>query len=210
MVLDLKKEHKELYAPQAQPTILTVAPARYIAVRGQGDPNESDGDYAHTIAALYAVAYTIKMSKKGDRHIEGYVDFVVPPLEGFWWQDGTEGVDYANKAAFQWIALIRMPDFVTPEVVAWAAQTASAKKKQDFSCVEHLVYDEGLCVQCLHVGPYDDEPMTVASMHDYIAQQGYVLDISHTRHHHEIYLGDPRKVAPEKLRTIIRHPVRPK
>ena len=207
MAFDFKKEYKEFYLPPAKPSLVTVPPMNYLAVRGQGDPNEEDGAYKQAIGLLYGIAFTIKMSKKGDHQIDGYFDYVVPPLEGFWWQEGLDGVDYAHKENFQWISVIRLPDFVTKTDFRWALAEAERKKKQDFSQVGFWAYDEGICVQCLHVGPYDDEPATVAAMHDYAEQQGYVPDFS-TRFHHEIYLSDARKVAPEKLRTVVRHPVR--
>ena len=182
----------------------------FIAVRGSGDPNDEEGEYKQAIGLLYGIAFTIKMSKKGDHKIDGYFDYVVPPLEGFWWQDGVIGVDYTNKDSFQWISVIRLPDFVTKEYFEWAVTEAAAKKKQDFSKVEFFTYDEGLCVQCMHIGSYDDEPATVQLMHDFMEQKGYELDITDKRLHHEIYLSDARKTAPEKLRTVIRHPIKVK
>ena len=208
MSFDFKKEFREFYMPKATPGIVTVPRMNYLAVRGQGDPNVEDGEYKRAVGLLYGVAYTIKMSRKGGRQIEGYFDYVVPPLEGFWWQDGVSGIDFAHKETFKWIAVIRLPDFVMRDDFEWAVAEATAKKKADFSKVEFLTYDEGECVQCMHIGPYDDEPATVALMHEYMESQGYVLDISDRRRHHEIYLGDPRKVAPEKLKTVIRHPIR--
>ena len=208
MAFDFKKEYKEFYLPKERPEIVTVPRANYAAVRGQGDPNAPDGAYQRAIAVLYAVAYTIKMSKKGDRRIDGYYDFVVPPLEGFWWQEGVDGVDYGNKAGFQWYAVIRLPDFVTGADFAWAVAEAGRKKRLDCSGAEFLTVDEGLCVQILHVGPFDDEPRSVALMDEHIRQQGYENDFSATRLHHEIYLSDARKAAPEKWRTVIRHPIR--
>ena len=208
MAFDFKKEYKELYAPKKGPGIIEVPPITYVAVRGSGDPNEESGAYQQAIAVLYAVSYTIKMSKKGTRQIDGYVDFVVPPLEGFWWQDGVAGADYAHKETFNWTALIRLPDFVTREVFDWAVQEATKKKKIDCSTAEYLQVDEGLCVQCLHVGSYDDEPATVEAMDAFACEQGYVIDLSQDRRHHEVYLSDARKVAPEKLKTIIRHPIK--
>ena len=208
MAFDFKKEYKEFYLPKERPEIVTVPRANYAAVRGQGDPNAPDGAYQRAIAVLYAVAYTIKMSKKGDRRIDGYYDFVVPPLEGFWWQDEIDGVDYGNKAGFQWYAVIRLPDFVTGADFAWAVAEAGRKKRLDCSGAEFLTVDEGLCVQILHVGPFDDEPRSVALMDEHIRQQGYENDFSATRLHHEIYLSDARKAAPEKWRTVIRHPIR--
>nr|WP_315281353.1 GyrI-like domain-containing protein [uncultured Actinomyces sp.] len=208
MAFDFKKEYKELYAPKKGPGIIEVPPITYVAVRGSGDPNEEDGDYQRAISVLYAISYTIKMSKKGVRQIDGYVDFVVPPLEGFWWQEGIEGADYAHKETFNWTAVIRLPDFVTREVFDWAVQEATRKKKIDCSIAEYLQVDEGLCVQCLHVGSYDDEPATVEAMDAFARERGYVIDLSQDRRHHEIYLSDARKVAPEKLKTIIRHPIK--
>ena len=208
MAFDFKKEYKELYAPKKGPGIIEVPPITYVAVRGSGDPNEESGAYQQAIAVLYAISYTIKMSKKGVRQIDGYVDFVVPPLEGFWWQDGVAGADYAHKETFNWTAVIRLPDFVTLEVFDWAVQEATKKKKIDCSIAEYLQVDEGLCVQCLHVGSYDDEPATVEAMDAFAREQGYVIDLSQDRRHHEVYLSDARKVAPEKLKTIIRHPIK--
>ena len=208
MAFDFKKEYKEFYVPKDKPGIVTVPPMNYIAVRGKGDPNQENGDYQKAMSLLYGIAFTIKMSKKGDRRIEGFYDYVVPPLEGFWWQDGVEGIDYSDKSSFQWISVIRLPDFVTRQDFDWAVEEAGKKKKADFSGAEFLTYDEGLCVQCMHIGPYDDEPATVEKMHEYIQQQGYELDITDKRLHHEIYLSDARKTAPEKLRTVIRHPIR--
>lgn len=208
MAFDFKKEYKEFYVPPKRPGIVTVPPMNYLAVRGHGDPNAEGGTYKRAIELLYGVAYAIKMSKKGPHRIDGYFDFVVPPLEGFWWQQDPHGVDYAHKEDFDWISLIRLPDFATAQEVEWAKAEAASKKGGDFSEVEFLPYDEGLCVQCMHVGPYDDEPATVEAMHAHMEAQGYALDITDERHHHEIYLGDARKVAPEKLRTVVRHPIK--
>ena len=208
MAFDYKKEYKDYYMPAAKPSIVTIPPMNYIAVRGEGDPNAEDGAYKQAISLLYGIAFTIKMSKMGDQRIEGYFDFVVPPLEGFWWQEGVQGIDYAHKERFQWISVIRLPDFVTEDNFDWAVADAERKKKTDFSKAEFLTYDEGLCVQCMHIGPYDDEPNTVEKMHRYMEEQGYTLDITDQRLHHEIYLSDVRKVAPEKLKTVIRHPIR--
>ena len=208
MAFDYKKEYKEFYMPKSKPGIVTVPAMSYIAVRGQGDPNVEDGEYKQAIGLLYGIAFTIKMSKKGDRQIEGYFDYVVPPLEGFWWQDGVEGIDYAHKESFKWISVIRLPDFVTEADFEWAVQEATRKKKMDFSKAELLRYDEGLCVQCMHIGSYDDEPATVALMHTFMEEQGYALYITDQRLHHEIYLSDARKVAPERRKTVIRHPIR--
>ena len=208
MAFDFKKEYKEFYLPKNVPSIVMVPKMNYIAVRGKGDPNEEDGEYKNAIGLIYGIAFTIKMSKKSDHRIDGYFDYVVPPLEGFWWQDGIEGIDYAHKETFNWISVIRLPDFVTRGDFDWAVSEATAKKKMDFSKVEFFTYDEGLCVQSMHIGSYDDEPATVDAMHKYMEEQGYVLDINSNRFHHEIYLSDARKAAPEKLKTVIRHPVR--
>ena len=208
MPFDFKKEYKEFYMPKGKPEIVSVPAMNYIAVRGRGNPNEEDGEYKKSIELLYGIAYTIKMSKKGDHKIEGYFDYVVPPLEGFWWQDDVDGIDYCHKENFQWISVIRLPDFVTKADFDWAIEEATRKKKMDFSKVEFLEIEEGLCVQCMHSGSYDDEPATVAAMDKFIADNGYENDISDTRRHHEIYLSDARKVAPEKLKTVIRHPIK--
>ena len=208
MAFDFKKEYKEFYLAKNKPQIVTVPPMNYIAVRGTGDPNEERGAYKTAIAVLYAVSYTIKMSKLGDHRIDGYYDFVVPPLEGFWWQDGVQGVDYTSKSSFHWISVIRLPDFVTQEDFDWAVAEATRKKKLDCSIAEFMTIDEGKCVQIMHIGPYDDEPATVAVMDQYLAANGYENDFSLTRMHHEIYLSDARKIAPEKWKTVIRHPVK--
>ena len=194
--------------PKNKPSIVDVPAMNYIAVRGKGDPNAVDGEYKATIGLLYGIAFTIKMSYKGNHKIDGYFDYVVPPLEGFWWQNGIGGIDYAHKENFEWISLIRLPDFVTQKDFEWAIAEATKKKKTDFSKVEFLTYNEGLCVQCMHVGSYDDEPASVAAMHEYAIENGYEIDITDTRYHHEIYLSDARKVAPEKLKTVIRHPIK--
>ena len=208
MAFDFKKEYKEFYLPKNKPAIVTVPRMNYIAVRGQGDPNLEGGEYKQAIGLLYGIAFTIKMSRMGGRRIEGYFDYVVPPLEGFWWQEGVTGIDYARKEDFRWISVIRLPDFVTCADFDWAVEEAERKKKADFSKAEFLSYDEGVCVQCMHIGPYDDEPATVALMHAYMEEQGCLLDISDQRMHHEIYLSDARKTTPEKLKTVIRHPIR--
>lgn len=208
MAFDFKKEYKEFYMPKNKPEIVTVPQANYIAVRGKGNPNEIDGAYQKAISILYAVAYTLKMSYKTEHKIEGFFEYVVPPLEGFWWQDNVDGIDYADKAAFNWISVIRLPEFITQKDFEWAVETASEKKKLDCSSAEFLTVDEGLCVQIMHIGAFDDEPQTVTLMDEYIAQNGYKNDITESRLHHEIYLSDARKVAPEKWKTVIRHPIK--
>ena len=208
MPFDFKKEYKEFYLPPAKPVIVIVPKANYIAVRGKGDPNDEGGAYQQAIGILYAVAYTLKMSYKTDHRIKGFYDYVVPPLEGFWWQEGIDGVDYSDKSAFCWISVIRLPDFITKADLDWAVQTASKKKKTDCSKAEFLTIDEGLCVQIMHIGPYDNEPASVALMDRFLAENGYENDITATRLHHEIYLSDAKKVAPEKWKTVIRHPIK--
>ena len=210
MAFDFKKEYKEFYMPKSKPEIVTVPEANYIAVRGCGNPNDEDGAYKAAIGLLYGIAFTIKMSKKGGRQIEGYYDYVVPPLEGFWWQEGIEGFDYTRKEDFRWISVIRLPDFVTKADFDWAVSEASRKKKQDYSAVEYLTIDEGICVQIMHVGAFDDEPASVALMDSYIEENGFMNDFSESRLHHEIYMSDARRVAPERLKTVIRHPIKKK
>ena len=208
MAFDYKTEYPEFYLPKAVPSLVDVPPMNFLAVRGSGDPNAAGGEYQAAMGLLYGIAFTIKMSKKGDHRIDGYFDYVVPPLEGFWWQDGAVSIDYAHKESFRWISLIRLPDFVTRADFDWAIAEATQKKKTDFSKVEFLTYHEGLCVQCMHVGPYDDEPATIARMDAFLRENGCETDISDTRFHHEIYLSDARRVAPEKRRTVLRHPIR--
>lgn len=208
MIFDFKKEYKEFYQPKNKPVIIEVSKMNYIAIRGKGNPNEENGDYQNTLGLLYGVAYTLKMSYKGNHKIDGFFEYVVPPLEGFWWQDSKDGIDYNHKERLNFISIIRLPDFVTKADFDWAIEEATKKKKQDFSRVEFLTYDEGLCVQCMHIGSYDDEPATVELMHKFAEDNGYKLDITDTRYHHEIYLNDPRKCDVSKLKTVIRHPVK--
>ena len=208
MAFDFKKEYKEFYMSKSVPEIVTVPKANYIAVRGMGDPNQEGGAYQSAVSILYAVAYTLKMSYKTDYRIEGFFEYVVPPLEGFWWQEGVDGIDYGDKSTFHWISVIRLPEFVTKKDFDWAVEEATRKKKLDCSLAEFLTIEEGLCVQIMHIGPFDHEPSTVALMDQYIAENGYANDMNENRLHHEIYLSDARKAAPEKWKTIIRHPIR--
>ncbi len=208
MAFDYKKEYKEFYMPKNIPSIVEIPKMNYIAVRGKGNPNEENGDYKHTIGLLYAIAFTIKMSYKGPHKIEGYFEYVVPPLEGFWWQDGIDGIDYTRKEDMNFVSIIRLPDFVTRKDFDWAIEEATKKKNQDFSRVEFLTYDEGLCVQCMHIGSYDNEPATVELMNKFIKENDYELDITDNRFHHEIYLSDPRRCEISKLKTVIRHPIK--
>lgn len=208
MAFDYKKEYKEFYMPKNKPGIVDVPAMNYIAVRGKGDPNDENGEYKQSIGLLYSIAFTIKMSKMGSHKIEGYFDYVVPPLEGFWWQEGVQGIDYTHKENFCWISLIRLPDFVTKEDFDWAIAEATTKKKTDFSKVEFFTYTEGLCVQCMHLGSYDDEPSTIEILHKYAAKNGYAINITDSRRHHEIYLSDARRVPPDRRKTVIRIPIR--
>ena len=208
MAFDYKKEFKEFYLPPVKPQIVSVPQMQFVAVRGKGNPNEEEGEYKSALNVLYAVSYTLKMSKMGDHRIEGYYDFVVPPLEGFWWQNGINGIDYSHKEKLEWISLIRLPDFVSKQDFDWAKETAQKKKGLDTSCAELFKYAEGKCVQIMHLGSYDAEPASIKLMGDFAAANGYETDFSEARFHHEIYLSDPRKVAPEKLKTVIRHPIK--
>lgn len=226
MAFDFKKEYKEFYMPKNKPEIVKIPPMNYVAVRGKGNPNVECGDYQQAISILYAVAYTLKMSYKTDYKIEGFFEYVVPPLEGFWWQgeqhpvdaemrtdrtdrrENVKGIDYSNKDTFNWISVICLPDFITEKDFAWAVQTATKKKKIDCSPAEFLTIDEGLCVQIMHQGSFDSEPATVALLEDYLKEQGYENNINEQRLHHEIYISDARKVAPEKWKTVIRHPIK--
>ena len=210
MAFDYKKEYKEFYMPKNKPSIVTIPKTNYIAVSDSCDPNDLNGDYQNTIGLLYSVAYTLKMSYKGTYKIDGFFEYVIPPLEGFWWQDGMNGMDYKQKDKLNFISIIRLPDFVTRDDFNWAIEEATKKKKLDFSRVYYLTYDEGLCVQCMHIGSYDDEPITVDLMHNYIKESGYELDITDKRFHHEIYLSDPRRCEFNKLKTVIRHPIKKK
>lgn len=208
MAFDYKKEYKEFYMPPKKPGIVEIPAMDFVAVRGKGDPNEEGGAYKEAISILYAIAFTIKMSYKGDHRIDGYFQYVVPPLEGLWIQDGGGAIDYTRKEDFKWISMIRLPEFVTKDVFDWAVKEAGEKKQKDFSAAEFFTYDEGLCVQCMHMGPYDDEPETLAAMDAFAESCGYETDFSDTRMHHEIYLSDPRRCSPKNLRTVVRHPVK--
>lgn len=208
MSFDYKKEYKEFYMPKNKPSIVDVPKMNYIAVRGKGNPNEEDSEYKNSIGLLYSIAFTIKMSYKGNHKIEGYFQYVVPPLEGFWWQEGIKGLDYNKKDEMNFISIIRLPEFVTKKEFDWAIKEATEKKKRDFSKVEFLTYEEGKCVQCMHIGSYDNEPHTIKLMQEYALENGYEIDITDKRFHHEIYLSDPRKCETSRLKTVIRHPVK--
>lgn len=209
MSFDYKKKYKELYMPKSKPSIVNIPEIQYVAVRGSGDPNEKGGAYSKAVSILYGISYTIKMSHRGANQIEGFFEYVVPPLEGIWWMgDGTIGVNYNNKFDFHWISMIRLPEFVTYDIFEWAKTETAKKKKIDTSKAELLEIEEGLCVQCLHIGSYDNEPETVALMDEFIINAGYINDINNQRRHHEIYLSDPRRVSVEKRKTVIRYPIK--
>ena len=208
MAFDYKKEYKEFYLPKKRPEIIEMPSMNFLAVRGMGDPNEEGGDYKISIGLLYGIAFTIKMSKMGNRKIEGYFDYVMPPLEGFWWQEGMREMDSTRKADFQWISMIRLPDFVKREDFQWAKNEAQRKKNRDFSRVEFMTFQEGLCVQCMHIGSYDEESATMEEMNRYLTREGFVLDFTEERRHYEIYLSDARRIAPQRRRTVIRDPIK--
>ncbi len=205
---DYKKEYKEFYLPPKTPGIITIPEINYLSVQGKGDPNEPEGEYKAAVGMLYAIAFTIKMSGRAGHKIDGYFSYVVPPLEGLWKMAGNVPIDYAHKENFQWRAMIRLPEFVTKEEFDWAVSEATEKKQMDFSKVTYFTYQEGLCVQCMHIGSYDDEPATIQKMKAFLEEQGYAENLSEKRLHHEIYLSDPRRTAKERLRTVIRQPIR--
>lgn len=208
--LDYKKKYKDLYVPKAKPMLIEVPEMVFIQVEGKGDPNTCE-EYKNAMDILYGLSYTIKMSKKSDEKIEGYFEYVVPPLEGLWWVDDAafDGKNITDKNRFCWISMIRQPEFVTEEVFAWAKESLAKKKPElDLSTTKRITYTEGLCAQVMHTGPYDEEPATIEKLENFIQESGYILDVGGERYHHEIYLGDPRRTKPERLRTVIRHPVR--
>ena len=209
MAFDFKKEFKRFYKTSKNPEIIEIPKMNFIAVRGKGNPNEKDGEYQKAVEMLYGVAYTLKMSYKTQYKIEGFFEYVVPPLEGLWWQENVENKNYLlNKELFNWISLIRVPDFIKKEDVEWAINCATEKKKKDFSKVEFFSYNEGLCVQCMHIGSYNDEPKTIQRMNEFVQESGYSIDLTDKRHHHEIYLSDPRKADMNKMKTVIRQPIK--
>lgn len=208
MTFDYKKEYKEFYLPPKAPGIADIPEMNFVAVRGKGNPNDPNGEYKKALSLLYGISFTIKMSYKSSHRIEGYFPYVVPPLEGLWWQDGMTGIDYSHKERFRWISMIRLPEFVTKEEFDWAVREAEKKKEADLSRTEFFTYKEGLCVQCMHIGSYDDEPATLRKMDEFLSENGYQPDLSGERLHHEIYLSDPRRTAPERLKTVIRQPIK--
>ena len=210
MTFDYKKEYKEYYLPKNKPVLVSIPTMNYIAINGHGDPNDEKGEYKDALSLLYSIAFTLKMSYKTDYHIEGYFSYVVPPLEGLWWQNNSNTIDYQHKEDFNWISMIRLPDFITKKDVDWAITTANAKKQKSHSQVYFFTLEEGLCVQCMHRGSFDDEPATLELIHSYIDNNDLLTDISESRRHHEIYLSDPRKCKAENIKTVLRIPVRKK
>lgn len=213
--IDYKKEFPDLYLPKTKGMIIDIPPIPYIMVRGKGDPNEENGAYKQTMQILYGLSFTIKMSKKGTHIIEGYHDYVVPPLEGLWWMNDLDYIDFEHKEKFEWISMIRLPDYATKEVFDWACGELRKKHPEiDFSHTTYEVFEEGICAQIMHKGPYDEEPATIEKLHRFIEEEGYVVDVDsiattgQLRKHHELYLSDPRKSKPENLKTVIRLPIR--
>ena len=208
--LDYKKEYKDLYQPPSKPTIINIPEMLFIAVEGEGDPNTCQ-EYSEALEILYGLSYTIKMSGKNDIQTDGYFVYVIPPLEGLWYADDIyfDGLNITDKNKFRWIAMIRQPEFVTENVFETAGSILIKKKPRlDLSRTKLKKINEGLCVQIMHHGSYDDEPDSIEKMKSYIALNGYKEDLSDKRLHHEIYLSDPRKCAPERIRTVIRHPIK--
>jgi len=206
--IDYKKEYKDLYLPKAKPVIIDVPEMSFVAVEGKGDPNEEDGEYKKAMGILYSIQFTIKMSKMGNTKLNGYFDYVVPPLEGFWWIDGKEWLFQKDKSKYNWISLIRLPEFVNKDIFKWACDEVTKKKDIETKNAKYLKVKEGLCVQCMHIGSYDDEPKTIKMMEEFIVENNLKNDINEKRRHHEIYLSDPRKTAASRLRTVIRIPVK--
>lgn len=213
--VDYKNKYKELYLPKRLPELIKVPTMNFIMIDGTGNPNNKAGEYEKAVELLYGLSYTIKMSVKGDQKPEGYFEYVVPPLEGLWWLADNNCMDFTQKDNYGWTSMIRQPEFVTEEVFRWACQEVRKKKPQlDITKARFETLEEGLCVQILHIGPYDEEPQTISKIEDYIKKQHLENDISailpngKIRRHHEIYLSDPRKAKPEKMKTVIRHPVR--
>lgn len=207
--LDYKKAFKELYSPKTIPSAIEVPEMKFIQVDGRGDPNEPDGDYQKAIELLYALTFTIKMSPKSGVALDGYFEYVVPPLEGLWWLADDSEPDFADKSKYFWTSMIRQPEFVTDEIFEYAVQTTRVKKPHiDVSKARFVTFTEGLCVQCMHIGSYDDEPATIAQMKDYMEKNGFAPDLSAARRHHEIYLSDPRRVEASRRKTVLRYPVK--
>ncbi|HHV11385.1 MAG TPA: transcriptional regulator [Clostridiales bacterium] len=215
--IDFKVKEKEFYLPKTEPSMIQVPEMNFIMVDGHGDPNEENGDYKKSIELLYALSYTIKMSQKYKKDTSAFMnlpDYVVPPLEGLWWLEDANDMDFTQKSKFCWTSMIRQPDFVTPAAFE-AAKEAVQKKKPELDVTKARLerFEEGLCVQCMHIGPYDAEPATMEKMEIYVQDNNLIYDIGNPspdnkiRRHHEIYLSDPRKANPATMRTVLRHPV---
>jgi hypothetical protein len=208
--LDYKKEYKDLYSPKNQPMIIDVPEITFVAVEGKGNPNDKNGEYHKAMELLYGIEYTIKMSKMGTNIPNGYFDYVVPPLEGLWWVDNSTTIPPKDKSEYNWISIIRLPEYVTEDVFSWARNEVKNKKNIETEKAEYIKIKEGLCVQCMHIGSYDEEQKTIKLMEKYIEENNLVNDINEKRRHHELYLSDPEKTAAEKLKTILRIPIRKK
>ncbi|MCI8415995.1 MAG: hypothetical protein HFI33_00615 [Lachnospiraceae bacterium] len=207
--VDYKKDYRDLYQPKRTPMLIQVPKMQFLMVDGEGDPNTS-ASYKEALEILYGLSFGIKMSKLSGQAPQGYFEYVVPPLEGLWWQEDGDisGTSLLDKENFHWTSLIRQPEFVTPQVLE-IAKNAFQKKRPNLPLhrVRLCSYTEGLCAQVMHVGSYDAEPETIERLKSFIQKKGCALDINQERKHHEIYLGDPRRTAPEKLKTVIRLPV---
>src|SRR5215469_11754244 len=208
--MDYKKEYKDLYLPKTKPMVINVPEMCFVAVEGKGDPNVKDGEYQKAIGILYGIQYTIKMSKMGNNKLDGYFEYVVPPLEGLWWLDNNEWIFKKDKSKFNWISIIRLPEFVNKDIFKWACDEVAKKKNIEAKIAKYIKIKEGLCVQCMHIGSYDDEPKTIKLIDEYIEENNLENDINEKRRHHEIYLSDPRKTETSKLKTVIRIPVKKK
>ena len=207
-VLDYKKEYKDLYSPKNEPMKIDIPEITFVTIEGKGNPNDKDGEYKKALEIIYGIQYSIKMSKKGDFIPNGYFDYVVPPLEGLWWSDNEMKFPIKDKSKFCWISMIRLPEYVTKDVFEWACIEVNKKKKIDTKKAKYLKIKEGLCVQMMHIGSYDDEPKTIKIMEEFIVKNNFVNDIGSKRRHHEIYLSDPRKSEPNKMKTILRIPIK--
>ena len=212
--LDYKKEYKDLYMPKKTPSIIEVPKMNFIMVKGKGNPNTSI-EYKNAMEILYGLSFTIKMSKMSkdpSDKIDGYFEYVVPPLEGFWWVEDEcfDGLNITNKDDLCWYSMIRQPEFVTKEVFERAKEKFKKKNNDvDFSNTFFKEIEEGLCVQIMHIGSYDDEKFSIEKMNSFIEKEGYKNDFSKERLHHEIYLSDPRRVKNiNNLKTVIRHPIK--
>ena len=209
-VLDYKKEYKDLYFPKNHPSIINVPEIPFVTVEGKGDPNDENGEYIKAVELLYNIQYTIKMSKKGNNIPDGYFDYVVPPLEGFWWFDNNAKVLPKDKSKYNWLSIIRLPEFINKNIFEWACEEVFKKKKIETENAKFIKIKEGLCVQCMHIGSFDEEIKTIKLIDEFIVNNDLINDINDKRRHHEIYLSDPRKTYKEKIKTILRIPVKKK